>query len=80
MMIMTQNVIICVFSLLAVTIPILLHSHASSVPLFNGLNFDWCEQVQFYLGISDLDLALQIEKSTTITATSSDEKKTTHKL
>ena len=42
--------------------PVSLHSHASYVPLFNGLNFsDWWEQVQFHLGVLDLDLALQVE-------------------
>ena len=57
-----------------------LHSHASSVPLFNGLNFsDWWEQVQFHLGVLDLDLALQVEKPAAITGKSSTEEKALHK-
>ena len=60
--------------------PVSLHSHASSVPLFNGLNFfDWWEQVQFHLGVLDLDLALQVEKPATITDKSSTEEKALHK-
>ena len=57
-----------------------LHSHASSVPLFNGLNFsDLWEQVQFHLGVLDLDLALQVEKPAVITDKSSIEEKALHK-
>ena len=60
--------------------PVSLHSHASSVPLFNGLNFsDWWEQVQFHLGVLDLDLALQVEKPAAITDKSSTEEKALHK-
>ena len=56
------------FLILAVSVPISLHSHVSSVPIFNGLNFyDWFEQVQFHLGVLDLDLALQVEKPAAIT-------------
>ncbi|XP_050207752.1 uncharacterized protein LOC126657152 [Mercurialis annua] len=63
-----------------VSVPISLHSHASSVPLFNGLNFsDWCEQIQFHLGVLDLDLALEIEKPATITDESSNEEKVLYK-
>ena len=58
-----------------------LHSHVSSVPIFNGLNFsDWYEQVQFHLGVSDLDLSLQFEKPTAITDESSGEEKRLHKF
>jgi len=40
------------------------------------LNFpDWSEQVQFHLGVLDLDLAFQVEKPTTITEASSNEEK-----
>ena len=63
-----------------VTVPISLHSHATSVPIFNGLNFsDWCEQVQFHLGVLDLDLALQVEKPVAITDDSSNEEKAHYK-
>ena len=49
----------------AVAVLVSFHSQASFVPMFNGLNFsDWCGQVQFHLGIMDLDLALQVEKPT----------------
>ena len=45
-----------------------LHSHASSVTVFNGLNFsEWHEQLQFHLGVMDLDLALLNDKPTAIT-------------
>ena len=65
--------------LFAVPIPSL-HSHASSVPLFNGMNFsDWWEQVQFHLGVLDLDLALQEEKLATIIDESSVEQKSLYK-
>jgi len=66
--------------LIVVSIPISLHSHASSVPVFNGLNFpDWSEQVQFHLGVLDLDLAFQVEKSAAITDASSNEEKAHYK-
>ena len=45
-----------------------LQSHASSVTVFNGLNFsEWHEQLQFHLGVMDLDLALLNDKPTAIT-------------
>ncbi|XP_060195416.1 uncharacterized protein LOC132624692 [Lycium barbarum] len=60
--------------------PIALHSLASSVTVFNGLNFsEWHEQVQFHLGVMDLDLALLKEKPTPITDTSSEDEKSFHK-
>ncbi|KAG8385188.1 hypothetical protein BUALT_Bualt03G0015900 [Buddleja alternifolia] len=53
-----------------------LHSHATSVTVFNGLNFsEWREQVNFHLGVLDLDLALLEEKPTDITNESSDTEK-----
>ena len=53
-----------------------LHSQASSVPIFNGLNFsEWSEQVNFHLGVLDLDLALLEDKPAAITDTSSEEEK-----
>ncbi|KAL4275573.1 hypothetical protein AHAS_Ahas20G0120700 [Arachis hypogaea] len=43
---------------------------------FNGLNYDWFEQIQFQLGTMDLDLALVInQKPTEITEISSEEHK-----
>jgi len=57
-----------------VSVPVSLHSLASSVPIFNGVNFsDWKEQIQFHLGVLDLDFALRIDKSAAITETSSSE-------
>ena len=48
-----------------------------SIPVFNGLNFSyWWEQVQFHLGVLDLDLSLHVEKPPAITDTSSDEDRT----
>ena len=56
------------------------HSHASDVTIFNGLNFsEWHEQVNFHLGVLDLDLALLEEKSADITDMSSEAEKSKHK-
>ena len=45
------------------------------MPIFKGLNFfDWNEQVQFYLGVLDLDLVVLEEKPIAITNASSIEK------
>ncbi|XP_019264249.1 PREDICTED: uncharacterized protein LOC109241881 [Nicotiana attenuata] len=56
------------------------HSHASSVTVFNGLNFSkWLEQVQFHLGVMDLDLALLNDKPAAITDSSSADEKSFHK-
>ena len=58
----------------------LLNSHVSFVSIFNGLNFsDWNEQVQFYLNVLDLDLALLEEKHAIITDASRNEEKTYYK-
>ena len=47
---------------------------------FNGTNFlEWNEQVQFHLGVLDLDLALRIEKHADITDLSSTKGKTYYK-
>ncbi|XP_022868756.1 uncharacterized protein LOC111388311 [Olea europaea var. sylvestris] len=62
------------------SVPVSLHSHTSSVPLFNRLNFsDWCEQVQFNLGVLDLDLALQVKKPADLTDESNADEKSFHK-
>ena len=59
---------------------VFLHSHASAVTIFNGLNFSkWREQVNFHLGVLDLDLALLEEKPADITDTSSEAEKSKHK-
>nr|KYP44837.1 hypothetical protein KK1_033643 [Cajanus cajan] len=51
-----------------------------SVSVFNGLNFsDWREQIQFHLGVLDLDLAIQVEKPTAITDDNSNEEKVHYK-
>jgi len=53
---------------------------AVSVSILDGTNFsDWSEQVQFYLGLWDLDLALRIERPPTITDSSSMEEKAIYK-
>lgn len=55
--------------LLYLQLPISLHSHVSSIPLFNGLNFtDWCEQVQFHLAALVFDFALQVKINVAITS------------
>ena len=66
--------------MIAVSVPILLHSHASFVSILNGMNFlDWKEQVQFHLGVLDLDVALESEKPAAIASNSSAEEKSTFK-
>ncbi|XP_022883856.1 uncharacterized protein LOC111400697 [Olea europaea var. sylvestris] len=65
---------------IGLSVPVSLHSHASSVSLFNGLNFsDWYEQVQFNLGVLDLDLALQVENPTDLTDESNADERSFHK-
>jgi len=67
-------------SMIVVSVMISLHLHAMFVPVFNGLNFlDWSEQVQFHLGVLDLDLSFQVEKLATITDASSNEEKAHYK-
>ena len=62
--------------MIAVSFPISLHSHASSIPILNGMNLsDWKEQVQFHLGVLDLDLALESKKLVAITSDSSVDEK-----
>ncbi|XP_074562538.1 uncharacterized protein LOC141819065, partial [Curcuma longa] len=52
-----------------------------SVTVFNGLNFsEWNEQVNFHLGVLDLDFALLKEKPTAITDSSSEEEKSKYKI
>ncbi|XP_057739841.1 uncharacterized protein LOC130956928 [Arachis stenosperma] len=76
---MTQSVNIK-YVIIAAILPVALHSHATSVPMFNGLNYsDWSEQVQFQLGVLDLDLALQVQKPAAITVLSSNEEKAHYK-
>ena len=63
---------------LAVTIPV--HSHFLSVPVFNGLNFsELSEQIHFYLGVMDLDLALRVENPANITVLSTAEENNHYK-
>jgi hypothetical protein len=70
----TQSIDIVSINLIAVSVPISLHSHASSVSILNGTNFsDWVEPVQFHLGVLDLDLGLRTEKPPAITDSSSAE-------
>ncbi|KAJ9558377.1 hypothetical protein OSB04_012991 [Centaurea solstitialis] len=62
-------------------VPTNLHSHASSVPLLNGTNFsEWRENVEFTLGVLDLDLALTSEKPPELNDKSTKEDKELHKL
>ncbi|XP_020238434.1 uncharacterized protein LOC109817566 [Cajanus cajan] len=63
-----------------VSVPNSLNSLVASIPIFNGLNFSyWNEQVQFHLGVLDLDLAILEEKPATITDSSSNEEKSYYK-
>ena len=57
-----------------------LHSYAYAITVFNGLKFfEWREQVNFYLGILDLDLALLEEKPADIIDTCNEAEKLNHK-
>jgi len=61
---------------IALFVLVSLHSHATFVSIFNGLNFsDLSEQIQSHLGVLDLDLPFQIEKLVAITDDSSNEEK-----
>ena len=49
-------------------------SQVASIVKFNGLNFaEWHEQIQFHLGVLDLDLALLTDKPAAIDDNSSDD-------
>ncbi|XP_019150077.1 PREDICTED: uncharacterized protein LOC109146860 [Ipomoea nil] len=51
-----------------------IHSQAASIVKYNGLNFaEWHEQIQFHLGVLDLDLALLNDKPAAINDNSSDD-------
>ncbi|XP_059669162.1 uncharacterized protein LOC132314303 [Cornus florida] len=64
-----------------VSLHVSVNSHVSSVPILNGTNFSqWNKQVQFNLGVLDLDLTFQIEKPIAITGESSEEEKSLHKV
>ena len=63
----------------AVSGPVALHSQAMSMIKFNGLNFtEWSEQIQFHLGVLNLDLSLVNEKSAALTANSSADERSFH--
>ncbi|XP_031265980.1 uncharacterized protein LOC116124392 [Pistacia vera] len=54
--------------------------HASSVIKFNGFNYnEWSEQVEYYLGVQNLDLALMTEKPADLTENSTNEERPFHK-
>ncbi|XP_012829855.1 PREDICTED: uncharacterized protein LOC105951008 [Erythranthe guttata] len=56
------------FIVLSIAIPTSLYSHASGIKTLSGSNFsEWYEQIQFTLGVMDLDLALLTEKPGEIT-------------
>ncbi|XP_012835716.1 PREDICTED: uncharacterized protein LOC105956413 [Erythranthe guttata] len=61
-------------SFYSVAIPTSLYSHASGIKTLSGSNFsEWYEQIQFTLGVMDLDLALLTEKPGEITDANSEE-------
>ncbi|RWR92156.1 Gag-protease-integrase-RT-RNaseH polyprotein [Cinnamomum micranthum f. kanehirae] len=56
--------------------PTTLNSHATSVTKLNGTNFsEWKEQVEFTLGVLELDMALLKDKPAPLTETSTAEEK-----
>ena len=59
---------------IVVSIHVALHSHASSVSVFNGSNFsNWSEHIRFHLGVLDVDYALDSEKPDEPTDETNDE-------
>ena len=71
---MTLSTNVWAFYMFIVSTSVSLHSQASYVLIYNGLNFSsWCEQVQFHLGVLDLDLALLTYKPVVITNSSNTE-------
>lgn len=57
-----------------------MNTRASSVTFFTGVNFsEWKEQVNFHLGIQDLDLALLVDKPAALTRDSTEAEKSHHK-
>lgn len=53
-----------------------IHSHASCIDVFNGVNFsEWHEQVDFHIGVMGLDLALLEDKLTAIIDSRSEEER-----
>ena len=62
--------------IIAILVPVSLHSHALSILILRTNFSDWSKQVQFHLGVLDLDLALRTEKLPAITEESSAEEKT----
>ena len=64
----------------AAFVPVVFHSQALFVVTFNDFNYpDWSEQVQFHLGVLDLDLALLTKRPTIITDESNAEERSFHK-
>ena len=69
-----------IITLFAVSVPVSLLLHASSIPMLNGINFsNWKERVQFHLNVLDLDIALGSKKPFALTDTSSAEEKYLYK-
>ncbi|XP_061357676.1 uncharacterized protein LOC133301984 [Gastrolobium bilobum] len=55
-------------------VPVATHSLFSTIAAFNGLNLsEWKEQIEFYLGVKDLDLALREDKPSAIIAESNED-------
>lgn len=65
--------VLCLLTIAA--LPLLsLQSQATYVLVFNGMNFsEWKEQVEFYLGIQDLDYTLTCDKPAAITDESNED-------
>lgn len=60
---------------IAVSILVSLHLHVSIVSIFNGTNFsEWLGQVQFTLGLLDLDLTLQMNELAIMDESNAEEK------
>ncbi|XP_031276888.1 uncharacterized protein LOC116135327 [Pistacia vera] len=54
--------------------------YASSIIKFNEFNYnEWSEQVEYHLGVQNLDLALMTEKPADLTENNTDEERSFHK-
>ena len=77
----TQSINVWAFYIFVVSTFVFLYSQTLSILKYNGLNFfDWCEQVQFHLGVLDLDLTLLTNKSVDMPNSNNIEHKSFHKV
>ena len=65
--------------MLLIAVPLNLYSQAQSYSKFDGTNFsEWNEQIEFSLGVLDLDMAIMCDEPAAITDTSSEDEIAVH--